>query len=754
MGYRLAFRFYPLLLLAAVLGIGVLLAWESETLVEDQRTEFRQVMQQSARESRDEIAKGLARLHQLAKLFSVEQAAAISRLYKHPADIQLRFQLEAKIQAYFPAYFAFTITDVLGDPVLADNLGQVGKGCRADLAEFAGSAFSTLHVYTPYMHFNRMAGGFSRHFDVMVPWENGSEGIFFVSVRDAFLQRHMMAHERAGFELLLLRHDALNKVELAAEDGIVAAKIYRTLDETEVRRLINVGDIEGTRWVMAALPDLEFMRQQANDVRMRAFLAWLVSSGVLIGVAFLLRHERRVNMRLNALNSDLANEVKTREQTEAQLRQLVDYDPLTGLPNRKSANEFLQHVLAMASRQGLRPAVLFFDIDRFSDFNDSLGHGYGDVLLKETAQRIQSHISPEDLFARWGGDEFLVIVQHAPERNRLAQFAGQLLELMREPVAMHRSEVRATISIGIATYPEAGKETEALLKNADLAMYRAKNEGRNRSRFFIQEMDDQVSARLRLESEVRQAMLEDAFVPWYQPQVDLRTGLLTGAEALMRWQHPEQGVRLPASFLDALEENALIDTVGDAVRKHILADKMRWHESGLSVGSLAINLSGKEFFRPGLIDQLHAQLLEVGLSGTDFEIEITESHLMSHTAESLEKLHALKHLGFSLAVDDFGTGYSSLSYLKRFPVDVLKIDRSFVVDSVSNQEDKDILSAIVQLAHSLSLKVVAEGVETVEQLTLLRQLGCDQMQGFLLARPMPAEEFEQFVATYSGRLPV
>ena len=701
-------------------------------------------MEASAQALQRELQENIARTQSLAQLFAQEQAALIQHTLDNQGDIYSQKQLEEKIGRYFPDYFSYTLADSDGVPLLSDLTGKVGAGCRRDLMNYAQAAFNTPHAYTPYMHFNKVAGGLSRHFDVMVPWIQEGSGIFFVSIRDSFLQKSMRRHERPGIHLLLLDTTKSRSVELGSREGIVQNKHKRQLTLEEYRQIGYVDHVEGTLWDVAALQDTRYIAEQLRNIRLQAIYLWAALLVIILVLVGLWRRESGRRTKLAALNIDLNSAVESHKQTETELRKLTNYDPLTTLPNRKSINEFLLRALAIADTRAHRPAVLFFDIDRFQEFNDTMGHGYGDVMLKEVADRLKTVVATQDLLARWGGDEFVVVMQSARDENEIAHLAQRLLESMRQPIQLHRHTVNATISLGIAFYPESGRSAEALLKNADLAMYRAKNEGRDRFRFFLQEMDEIANERLRLEAEIRDAIKLDQFVPHFQPRMDLKTGKIVGCEALLRWQHAS-GLLSPAAFLSTLEETGMIEQVGDAVRQKVCSFRGDWDKLGIEVGVISVNLGGKEFSRSDIVGHLNDAMLNCGLQAKQFEIEITEGQLMENTADSLGKLHALKNMGFSLAIDDFGTGYSSLAYLKRFPVDVIKIDQSFIQECVTSPDDLEIVRTIITLAHSLELRVVAEGVETVAQMELLRSMKCDEVQGYLISKPMSADDYTAFL---------
>jgi diguanylate cyclase (GGDEF)-like protein len=743
MGSQLTKQILSILLVALVTGLILFVDLQSRTealreLVETQ-------MQDSVSALKNELKDRVDRTRSLAQLFAREQSDLIQRLYTRKGDKYLELELEQKVRTYFPDYFAFTLADAEGVPVLPDLTGKVGKGCRRDLSVYAEVVFDRHHVYVPHTHFNMVPDGFSRHFDVMVPWVNEETGIFFVSIRDSYIQESMLRHERQGFDLILLSASDDRRVELRSNDGIVQNKSKPQLTDEEYSQVSFLSHVEGTLWDAAAIPDQRYISAQLRALQLRALYLWLIMVVIAVALVSLWRREAKRRAELSVLNAQLGGEIETRKQTESELRKLTNYDPLTTLPNRKSIDDFLGRALAAAEEEGRRPAVLFFDLDRFQEFNDTLGHGYGDVMLKEAADRLKGMVGPQDLLARWGGDEFVIVMHHVQDENEVAHFANELLLAMRKPIQLHRQAITATISIGISLYPEAGKDAESLLKNADLAMYRAKNEGRDRFRFFLQEMDDIANERIRLESEIRDAIRRDEFEPYFQPRMDMERGVVVGCEALMRWHHPKAGLLTPGAFLMTLEETGMIEAVGDAVRAKVCSYRTNWAKIGNDTGVISINLGGKEFIRPDIVGHLAEAMLISGLQASQFEIEITEGYLMENTADSLGKLHALKNMGFKIAIDDFGTGYSSLAYLKRFPVDVIKVDQSFVSDCVTSPEDQEIIRAIITLAHSLDLRVVAEGVETVSQMEVLRGMGCDELQGYFIGKPMSADQYLSFI---------
>ncbi|MBK7063225.1 MAG: EAL domain-containing protein [Rubrivivax sp.] len=435
----------------------------------------------------------------------------------------------------------------------------------------------------------------------------------------------------------------------------------------------------------------------------------------------------------------VAIDITERKQSEDRLVFLANYDPVTELPNRFLFGDRLTHAMHAADRQRSRVALLFVDLDNFKNINDSLGHAAGDELLKQVATRLGLLVRSSDTVSRLGGDEFTVILENLAHDDEAVRVAASILDQALRPYAVGSREVYVTASVGIAIYPQDGASVDLLLMNADAAMYRAKENGRNAFEFFTQDINARAQERLELGNELRGALGRNEFSLHYQPKVAMADSAVVGFEALLRWRNPRLGAVSPAVFVPVLEEIGLIVDVGEWV----LQEACRW-AAGLrgrcgQAPSISVNLSARQFRHPNLDRMVHDTLLATGLPAARLELEITESSLMD-LESNLQTMDRLKRLGVGLSIDDFGTGYSSLSYLKRFPVDELKIDASFVRDVAVDRDDAAIVVAIIGLAHHLHLKVIAEGVETQEQLAFLRRHGCDEVQGYLIARPMPAEQ--------------
>ena len=389
---------------------------------------------------------------------------------------------------------------------------------------------------------------------------------------------------------------------------------------------------------------------------------------------------------------------------------------------------------------------MFLDLDRFKPINDSLGHAAGDRMLKEMATRLLGCVAEDDTVARMGGDEFTLLLQPRVNRemalNRAIHVAEQILASLVKPFVLEGREFFVTASIGIALSPQDGNELSQLMKNADTAMYHAKERGKNNFQFYQADMNASALERLELESDLRHALEQNEFVLYYQPQFSGDGKRLTGAEALLRWRHPRRGLVPPGDFIPVLEELGLVVDVGDWVISEACRQLKTWHQNKVRVPKVSVNISARQFSDGQLGERIATILKDTGLPPACLELELTESILMREVNEAMQILASLKNLGLSIAVDDFGTGYSSLNYLKQFPIDVLKIDRTFVDGLPSGEQDAQIARAIIAMAHSLNLAVIAEGVETHEQLDFLREHGCDEVQGYLFGRPMPANRFE------------
>ena len=432
------------------------------------------------------------------------------------------------------------------------------------------------------------------------------------------------------------------------------------------------------------------------------------------------------------------------ERKQAHLYRLAHYDALTELPNRLLFLDRLGQALGQARRNGRLAAVMLLDFDRFKAINDTFGHTAGDELLRAIGRRIVECVREGDTVARLSGDEFTILLPNIQQRNNAAIVAQKVLDNLQRPFSLNGHEVFITTSIGIALYPD-GADSETLLKHADTAMYKVKEFGGNAYKFYSVEMTMADLRRLSLETQLRKAIERHELTLHYQPQAEIRSGVIFGAEALLRWQHPELGVIAPSEFIPLAEETGLIVPLGEWVLHTACAQNRAWQEAGLPALRMAVNLSSRQFRQGNLADIVLAALEAAHLDSLWLELELTESVLLQDTQTTASILNELSRIGVHLSIDDFGTGYSSLSYLKRFTIDMLKIDQSFVRDITTDPDDTEIVSAIIAMSHSLGIKAIAEGVESDAQLSFLCQKGCDAIQGYCLSRPLPADEFENFL---------
>jgi diguanylate cyclase (GGDEF)-like protein/PAS domain S-box-containing protein len=450
-------------------------------------------------------------------------------------------------------------------------------------------------------------------------------------------------------------------------------------------------------------------------------------------------------------------DITERINSEEKIRFLAYYDALTGLPNRQLFLEHVNQALFTAQRDGSKVALLYLDLDRFKRINDTLGHSAGDKLLQEIAICLADSIRSSDIVAkaclpckagvslsRLGGDEFTILLTGLAEEDHAARVAQRILELLSLPINIAGQEVYVSGSMGITLYPSDGEDVDMLMRNADVAMYHAKESGRNSFQFFSDHMNHRAMEKLGIETDLKRALERNELLLYYQPQIDLTTGRLAGLEALVRWQHPASGMMKPDMFIPIAEETGLIVDIGQWVLHEACRQTMQWRQAGFAPPRIGVNISSLQFKKQSLASLVRQVLQTTGLEARFLELELTESAIMQNVNDVNDTLNELKEIGVNLAVDDFGTGYSSMSYLKRFPLDTLKIDRSFVMDITTDPNDAAIIMAIIALAKSLGLRTIAEGVETKEQLQFLQEQACDEMQGFFISRPVSAHAAERF----------
>ena len=563
-------------------------------------------------------------------------------------------------------------------------------------------------------------------------------------------------------------------LEQDPEVGIVICSAYSDHSWEEMTSAFGTTD----RVLILKKPfDTVEVRQLAHALQRRWELARLAALRVedLTAVIDAQTHE------LKAANEALKREAALREdalrrlgESHEQIRALAYQDGLTGLPNRRLLNEHLEKVLARARRKGTEFAVLFIDVDNFKLINDTVGHQAADQVLRKLADSLGSLIRSDDLLglyiddvdpaatitvepigesvlSRLGGDEFIVLLPDTRDRFAAGNVARRILQHLEQPISADGHEVFVTASIGIATFPSDGVTSDILIRNADTAMYHAKQQGKAAFQYYSAAMNAASVERLTLESGLRRALESDGLELHYQPQIDVRSGKIVGAEALLRWKHAERGYISPTTFIPIAEDSGLILPIGEWVVERACRQAMEWRRAGLPPLPIAVNVSGVQVRRQELCDLVRAALAATGLEPQYLRIEITETAIVAVRERAIELLNQLRDLGVSLALDDFGTGYSSLSYLKSFPIDMLKIDRSFVAEMLTDHTTASIIEAIVSMTRILGIKVLAEGVEDQAQFAFLKQLGCDSVQGYYISGAIPPAEFARFFTTFDGK---
>jgi diguanylate cyclase (GGDEF)-like protein/PAS domain S-box-containing protein len=445
----------------------------------------------------------------------------------------------------------------------------------------------------------------------------------------------------------------------------------------------------------------------------------------------------------------IVRDITEQKNKEALLARIAYYDTLTGLPNRLLFNESVGRAMSEAQDRQRFLAIMFIDLDRFKTINDTLGHNTGDILIHSVAQRLKSCVLKGDVVTRFGGDEFIILFPNLVRVQDAAALAQKIIRALSRSFVLEDRELFITASIGISIYPVDGADIETLVKNADCAMYVAKEQGRNNYQFYTSSMNAKGLEMLALENSLRKALERQEFLLYYQPQIDLNTGKISGVEALLRWHHPEWGILPPKEFIALAEETGIIVPLGKWMMYAACGQIKKWQTAGFSCGRLAVNLSMRQFRDKALIETINGMLQKTGLDPALLELELTESIIMQNPAATIATLRELSSTGIHLAIDDFGTGYSSLNYLKYLPLSRLKIAQAFVSGIVMDPNDKAIAKAIIALAHNLNMKVIAEGVETVEQLEFFRMHKCDEVQGYLFSEPLPAEDFERMLRKQS-----
>ncbi len=558
-------------------------------------------------------------------------------------------------------------------------------------------------IYSLGVGFTRDLGLISKLADKI--FEHSSEGVMITDPASNIINVNKAFTQVTGYS----REEVTGKSPSLLNSGRQDAGFYRVMWQS----LTETGHWQGEIW----------NRRKNGEV----YLEWLSITAIMDSLGHATHYV--------AIFSDIT----TIKANEERLHHLAYYDALTELPNRILFNDRLNQAMARASRGNQMVAVMLLDLDRFKIINDTLGHMAGDTLLIDVARRVGDCMRESDTVARLGGDEFIVVLPDMDNINHASLVAQKIIDVLAQPFTLENQEVFITASIGISFYPSSGDNAETLVKTADIAMYHAKEQGRNNYQFYRNSASDETSALFALEHSLRRALERNELFLHYQPQIDIETGGITGMEALLRWQHPERGIIPPSDFIPLAEETGLIIPIGEWVLRSACAQNKEWQDAGLPPMIIAVNLSVRQLRQKNLVVRIEEILEETGLDPQWLELELTESMIMQNAEDSIQQLNDIKSLGITLAIDDFGTGYSSLSYLKRFPIDKVKIDQSFVQGVCSNLDDAAISQAIIALANSLNLKVTAEGVENPEQLSFLREHQCCDARGYLFSHPIPAD---------------
>jgi len=537
-------------------------------------------------------------------------------------------------------------------------------------------------------------------------------------------------------------HEDYNRL-VANEDGVSASNVVISTTDG-VKRYVSARPLFDLP--LAVVVGLSEQEQLAEARRNTEIYIWRAAGGsvLLLFVIFQLYRLSRelARSRQHAVEEQMAH--------AKQVEYLAFHDSLTGLPNRSLFSKLLSQSISSAKRYNHKLAVLFLDLDRFKQINDTLGHEAGDDLLKEVASRLKSCLRESDVVARMGGDEFVAILPELDEENYSASVARKILAAVAEPFVLAGQEYRVTVSIGISTFPHDGEDEQTLTKHADIAMYKAKQEGKNNFQFYSDKLNANSLERLTLESGLRQALENNEFELHYQAKRDSRDDRITGMEVLLRWNHKDLGVVAPMKFIPVAEESGLIIPIGRWVLRTACAQNVAWQKQGLPSLSISVNMTARQFFDDNLVRDLKKILKETGMDPGLLELEITESLLMRDVEKTLEVLNELKSMGILIAIDDFGTGYSSLTTLQQFPLSTIKIDRSFIKNVAKSAGDKALTEAIIAMGRALSLTVVAQGVETKAQADFLRKKSCDEFQGFYFYKPVPADEIPDLLRVPDG----
>jgi diguanylate cyclase (GGDEF)-like protein len=665
-----------------------------------------------------------------------------------------------KARALLPPPFLFDVSVVDSDGLVVASTQPSEAGSRMAEDELqALKRDSALSVSRPWK--NPVTGEWKLRFSRRLNSADGAfSGISMVEVDAAYFVSSYDA-SKLGYQgtLGLLGTDGIFRVRRTGEVVLAGDTVdYVTVvpDDETTEAVLAINGWDGVRrytsarqlydYPLAIIVGLSEEEQLSAVNRQAHTYLWRAAGASLLLVLLVSLLSRMswqlVQSRLRAAEAKIAYAER--------VEYLAYHDGLTSLPNRSLFSKMLSQSISEASRYHRQLAVLFLDLDRFKHINDTLGHDAGDQLLQEVAQRITACLRASDTVARLGGDEFVILLPELSEDKYVAITAQKVLSTIARPFNLQDHEFRVTASIGISVFPQDGLDEQTLKKNADIAMYQAKQQGKNNFQFYSEKLNTDSLERLTLELSLRHALERQEFQLHYQAKRDIRSGQITGMEALLRWDHPDLGIVAPMQFIPIAEETGLIVPIGKWVLKTACLQNVAWQQQGLPHLGMAVNLTARQFADENLLTDLAAILAETGMEASLLELEIAESLLMQDVKRALSVLTGLKHLRIRIAIDDFGIGYSSLSALKQFPLDSIKIDRSFICDVTSVSEDKALTEAIIAMGRTLSLTVVAQGVETKEQADFLRENACDEFQGFYFNRPVPADQFTMLLQAQPG----
>jgi len=728
------------------------------------------LMEQSVSGSANKIQILLDGLRTSLQMFVSDRVELLRELERNPNDDDAYQSILSPLANHFPDYYAFTLANSKGE-VLYDDFGEkIGDLCLQDIEAFAkGNRSEQIYVHP---------GPGKYHFDVMVPWRmsDNSKGVFFVSFKPERVVQLLRDSQIPGHNLLLVRKDTPDLIEITSKGVREILADNNRLSSNELGRISVSTSIPTTRWTLVDVPEIDLFTNRSGELTNQLILA----IGTLLLVTIFLwtwirREEKqryiaeialrdsnnllenRVEERtfeLAEINRFLQHEIEERRKAEERFEFLAHHDMLTQLPNRTLLLDRLDHALSHAQRHGKLLAVLFLDIDHFKRINDSLGHGAGDQLLVKMVERLDRVLRQEDTLARFGGDEFIIVLNDFENPAHVEGVAEKLLKEFEQPFLIEQAQLFVTPSIGISVYPDDGTHKDKLLRNADMAMYRAKERGRNAYQFFTSDMTRYAFRRHTLETRLRNAVKTRGFEVYYQPKINLNNGRVNGVEALIRWNDVELGYVNPEEFIPVLEETGLIVEVGEWVISQACQCLKKRVLNGEETITVAVNVSVRQFYDHELVNKVVSALERADLSPSCLELEVTESLLLQNVDSASDTLKTFHDMGINVAIDDFGTGYSSLSYLRSFPIDTVKIDSSFVKELSFSRDNAEIVRAIIAMAHSLNLKCVAEGVETDEQRAFLEAEQCDEAQGFYFSQALPDAKLSLWEMRHNERAAV